>query len=135
MKKAILTAVIFTASTGMVASASEAAQFGYNFDSQNGNATQTDPLATLSTVTLTGDLGSNFSGAGNPGSAASIVSEGFTATLEFTVTPTTQLSLTNFSYDVAANPSSVGVFSSLDALLPLSIVIPQPIYIPLEALP
>ncbi|MDX1976624.1 MAG: hypothetical protein SFT94_03040 [Pseudanabaenaceae cyanobacterium bins.68] len=115
MQKAILTAVIFTASTGMVTSASEAIQIGYDFDGQNGNPTQTDSNASLSVATLSGNS-TSFTGTGNPGFAASIsTSENF-ARLEFTVAPNTQLSLTNFSYDVADSvPESIRVSSSVDS--------------------
>ena len=116
MKKIVLTAVIFTASSGMVVSASEALQIGYDFNAQNGNPTQTDSSATLSVATLSGGDFRGFFGSGNPGFAAVIGSEGGGATmttLEFTVTPSSQLSLTNFSYDVSSS-FSVEVFSSLD---------------------
>lgn len=116
MKKIVLTAVIFTASSGTVVSASEALQIGYDFDAQNGNPTQTDSNASLSVVTLIGDSSSFVPGNPSSGFGAAIFAEGNPSILQFTVTPNVQLSLTNFSYDAFDFTSdNVEVRSSADS--------------------
>jgi hypothetical protein len=115
MRLAPLSAIIFTATTGLAVSATEAATIGYDFDAQNGSPTQTDPSVNLSPVNLTGDT-TYFNAAGNPGFAAYIFSESNSSFLDFTAAPVSSASFSTFAFDTKSifSTTSIQVFSSLD---------------------